>query len=416
MKISKLLKTLTAGILDSSKKGSAMEGSVNAERLHISFFGSINAGKSSLVNAISSQEMSIVSPSPGTTTDPVRKSMELLPLGPVLLIDTPGYDDQGELGKLRVEKTKKVLGETDLAVLVLDGSKRIAPQDKDIITLFEEKNIPYLVVNNKSDLFEKKTDKIFENEISVSAKNGENIRELKEKIAELAKKINASKKVFIGNLVKENDIVILVIPTDEAAPKDRIILPQQMAVRSIIDKNALPYVCNVKTLPKALNSLKEKPALVITDSQVFSQVDKILPEEIPLTSFSILMADYKGTLKTQVEGAETINKLKDGDCVLISEGCTHHRQCGDIGSVKLPAFLKKHTGKELNFSITSGGTFPDDLSQYKLIIHCGGCMLNEREMQTRMKRAGECGIPFTNYGMAIALCSSILERSLEIFK
>lgn len=391
-----------------------IQGSTNAERLHIAFFGARNAGKSSLVNAVTSQEMSIVSPTPGTTTDPVKKAMELLPIGPVLIIDTPGFDDEGELGEKRVERTEEILAQTDVAVLVVDSQKEFSPEDNLLIQKFSEKNIPFLKVKSKCELSSKK-DETFDG-LYVSAKTGENISSLKESIALLAKKITETKREFIGDIVHEGETVILVIPTDAAAPKDRIILPQQMAVRSIIDRNAMPYVCNVNTLPLALKTLSVPPALVITDSQAFREVNELLPKEIPLTSFSILMAQYKGTLEQSVVGAKKIDELKDGDTVLISEGCTHHRQCGDIGTVKLPLALKKHTGKKLNFEFTSGGTFPKDLSPYSLIIHCGGCMLNEREMQSRLCSATEQKIPMTNYGMALALCNGILARSLFFYQ
>lgn len=397
--------------------------SVGANEIHISFLGAMNAGKSSLLNAVTSQDMSVVSSAPGTTTDPVKKSMELLPLGPVLLIDTPGYDDSGELGSLRVQKTMDAIRQSDAAVLVLDATLGVRECDKKAAALLKEKAIPFVVAWNKADIgapsdsgepgkaavFGLETPAVF-----VSAKTGFNIEELKEKIALVAKSSD-SKKEFIGGLVKPGDTVILVIPTDESAPKDRIILPQQMAVRSVIDKGALAVSCNPQTLKAALLSMKKAPDLVITDSQAFSSVAKILPKETPLTSFSILMADYKGTLQAEVEAVQKIKELKDKDLVLISEGCSHRRQCADIGTVKLPAALKKFTGKDLRFEWTSGQGFPRDLSPYALAIHCGACMLNAREMQGRLALAKEIGLPMTNYGMALALCSGLLERSLKVF-
>ncbi len=401
--------------------------SVGANKIHISFLGAMNAGKSSLVNAVTSQDLSVVSSAPGTTTDPVKKSMELLPLGPVLVIDTPGYDDSGELGTLRVQKTMDAIRQSDAAVLVLDATLGVRECDKKAAALLKEKAIPFVVAWNKADLrvacgssdsstsgkaaavFGLETPAVF-----VSAKTGSNIEELKEKIALVAKSSD-SKKEFIGGLVKPGDTVILVIPTDESAPKDRIILPQQMAVRSVIDKGALAVSCNPQTLEAALLSMKKAPDLVITDSQAFSSVAKILPKETPLTSFSILMADYKGTLRAEVEAVKKIKELKDKDLVLISEGCSHRRQCADIGTVKLPAALKKFTGKDLRFEWTSGQGFPRDLSPYALAVHCGACMLNAREMQGRLALAKESGLPMTNYGMALALCSGLLERSLKVF-
>lgn len=401
--------------------------SVGANKIHISFLGAMNAGKSSLVNAVTSQDMSVVSSAPGTTTDPVKKSMELLPLGPVLLIDTPGYDDTGELGSLRVQKTMDAIRQSDAAVLVLDATVGVRECDKKAAALLKEKAIPFVVAWNKADLGSpsdsgdsgalEKVAAVFGLEtpaVFVSAKTGLNIEGLKEKIALVAKSSD-SKKEFIGGLVKPGDTVILVIPTDESAPKDRIILPQQMAVRSVIDKGALALSCNPQTLDAALRSIKKAPDLVITDSQAFSSVAKILPKETPLTSFSILMADYKGTLRAEVEAVQKIKELKDNDLVLISEGCSHRRQCADIGTVKLPAALKKFTGKDLRFEWTSGQGFPRDLSPYALAIHCGACMLNAREMQGRLALAKESGLPMTNYGMALALCSGLLERSLSVF-
>ena len=392
--------------------------SVGANKIHISFLGAMNAGKSSLVNAVTSQDMSVVSSAPGTTTDPVKKSMELLPLGPVLLIDTPGYDDTGELGSLRVQKTMDAIRQSDAAVLVLDARLGVRECDKKAAALLKEKAIPFVVAWNKADLGAPSDSGAVPGldtpAVLVSAKTGLNIDALKEKIA-LAAKSSQSQKEFIGGLVRPGDAVILVIPTDESAPKDRIILPQQMAVRSVIDKGALAISCNPQTLEAALLSMKKAPDLVITDSQAFLAVAKILPKETPLTSFSILMADYKGTLRAEVEAVQKIKELKDKDLVLVSEGCSHRRQCADIGTVKLPAALKKFTGKDLRFEWTSGQGFPRDLSPYALAVHCGACMLNAREMQGRLALAKESGLPMTNYGMALALCSGLLERSLKVF-
>lgn len=384
----------------------------SAERVHIGFFGKRNAGKSSVVNAVTNQELSVVSDVKGTTTDPVYKAMELLPLGPVEIIDTPGFDDEGELGSLRVKKTKQILNKTDIAVLVIDGSVGLTAAESELIGLFVKKSIPYLIVYNKSDIAPKTN--CAENEISVCALTGSNISELKEKIASLVKSDSESRRI-IGDIIKPEDIVVLVTPIDEAAPKGRIILPQQQTLRDILDADALAVVTKEFQLEAALKKLAVKPALVITDSQAFAMVSKIVPEDIPLTSFSILMARYKGFLESAVIGAAAIDDLKDGDKVLISEGCTHHRQCGDIGSVKLPALLRKKTGADIDITLSSGRDFPEDVSQYKLVIHCGGCMLNEREIKYRMNSAEECNVPFTNYGTALAHLNGILKRSLGIF-
>lgn len=384
----------------------------SAERVHIGFFGKRNAGKSSVVNAVTNQELSVVSDVKGTTTDPVYKAMELLPLGPVEIIDTPGFDDEGELGSLRVKKTKQILNKTDIAVLVIDGSVGLTAAESELIGLFVKKSIPYLIVYNKSDIAPKTN--CAENEISVCALTGSNISELKEKIASLVKSDSESRRI-IGDIIKPEDIVVLVTPIDEAAPKGRIILPQQQTLRDILDADALAVVTKEFQLEAALKKLAVKPALVITDSQAFAMVSKIVPEDIPLTSFSILMARYKGFLESAVIGAAAIDDLKDGDKVLISEGCTHHRQCGDIGSVKLPALLRKKTGADIDITLSSGRDFPEDVSQYKLVIHCGGCMLNEREIKYRMNSAKECNVPFTNYGTALAHLNGILKRSLGIF-
>lgn len=384
----------------------------SGERLHISFFGRRNAGKSSLVNAVTGQELSVVSDVRGTTTDPVTKAMELLPLGPVVIIDTPGIDDEGALGELRVKKTRQILNRTDIAVLVVDSTAGLSSAEDELLKIFSEKKLPFLIVYNKSDLREK-TD-CAENEISVSAANGDNINELKEKLAVLVRKNNEEKHI-IGDFLSEGDFAVLVTPIDEAAPKGRIILPQQQTIRDILDSGAIAVVTKESELAETLSKLGTKPKIVITDSQVFGMVSRIVPEDIPLTSFSILMARYKGFLDTAVKGAAAISSLSDGDTILISEGCTHHRQCGDIGSVKLPALLRKTTGKSLNIELSSGREFPDDLSRYSLVIHCGGCMLNEREVTYRRKSAEEQNVPFTNYGIAIACMNGILRRSIGIF-
>lgn len=384
----------------------------NANRVHIGFFGKRNAGKSSVVNAVTGQKLSIVSNVKGTTTDPVSKAMELLPVGPVVIIDTPGIDDEGLVGELRVRRARQILNKTDVAVLIIDGVIGKTQTDYDLIKLFEEKSLPYIIVYNKSDL--SKHDNLKENEISVSAITGENINELKERIAKLAKTEENEKRI-IGDFLNPSDIVVLVTPIDGSAPKGRMILPQMQTIRDILDGNALCVVTQTGQLKAALNSLKEPPKMVVTDSQAFSIVKDIVPETVPLTSFSILFANYKGVLKTAAAGASSIEDLKDGDTVLISEGCTHHRQCEDIGTVKLPNWIKKHTGKSIEFEFTSGGEFPEDLSKYSLIVHCGGCMLNEREVLYRQKCAQDQGIPFTNYGTLIAYMNGILKRSSAIF-
>ena len=384
----------------------------SSERIHIGFFGRRNAGKSSVVNAVTGQELSVVSDVKGTTTDPVTKAMELLPLGPVVIIDTPGFDDVGTLGEMRVRKTKQILNRTDLAVLIVDNSTGLSDTDKQLIGIFREKDIPYITVYNKSDTAPK-TD-CGEGEISVSAVCRENINELKEMMAHMTKR-QGEEKVLVGDLLSEGDLVVLVTPIDESAPKGRMILPQVQAIRDILDANAVNIVTKETQLAETLAKLGTKPRMVITDSQAFGMVSRIVPEDIPLTSFSILMARYKGFLETAVKGAAAIKNLQDGDTVLISEGCTHHRQCGDIGSVKLPALLKKTTGKAINIALSSGREFPEDLSPYKLVIHCGGCMLNEREMVYRRKNAEDQGVPFTNYGIALAMMNGILKRSLGVF-
>ena len=377
-----------------------------SERPHIAFFGCTNSGKSSLVNAITNQQLSVVSDIKGTTTDPVSKSMELLPLGPVVIIDTAGIDDEGKLGNLRIERTKQVLDKTDIAVLVIDSTIGETEFDKKMVSEFEERKIPFIVVYNKTDLASNSG-------FAVSALTGKGVNELKEKLATLINQ-NKKEKFIIKNRLQAGDIVIMVIPIDESAPKGRIILPQQNTLREILDAHATAICCGVNALEDILK--KVTPKFVITDSQAFNEVKKIVPENIILTSFSILMANYKGELKTLVNGAQKISELNDGDKILISEGCTHHRQCNDIGTVKLPNWIKKYSNKDLIFEFTQGGEFPQDLSKYALIVHCGGCMLNEVEMKSRLKRANEQNIPIVNYGMAIAYMNGILERSMEIFQ
>lgn len=387
---------------------------VSAERVHIGFFGLRNAGKSSLVNAFTGQNLAVVSDIKGTTTDPVKKAMELLPMGPVVVIDTPGIDDEGALGEMRVKKAKEVLSKTDVAILVADSSKGLTDADKGLIKLFEERKIPYITAFNKCDLLQSKKEST-EKEIYVSALKGENIELLKNTVAALSGK-NEEKKYIVSDLLDEGDTVVLVIPIDEAVPKGRLILPQQQTIRDILEKGCMALSVRDTELKAALSALKEKPKMVITDSQAFAEVSKLVPKDIPLTSFSILFARYKGELASLVEGAKALDCLSDGDTVLISEGCTHHRQCNDIGTVKMPNWIKKHTGKELDFEFTSGGEFPDDFSKYALIVHCGGCMLNEREMKSRQQRARENSVPMVNYGMAIAHMNGILKRSLQIFE
>ena len=385
----------------------------SSERIHIGFFGLRNAGKSSLVNAVTGQELSLVSDVLGTTTDPVKKAMELLPLGPVVIVDTPGIDDEGELGGMRVKKAKQALSYVDIAVLVTDCTKSETQQEKELTELFRERSIPYLIAKNKADLLEEIPDAA-ENEIYVSAVRNVNITELKERIGALSKN-KKEEKYIVSDLLESGDTAVLVVPIDESAPKGRLILPQQQTIRDILEKGGLVTVCRDTELKQALRSLSEKPKLVITDSQAFGRVARDTPEDVLLTSFSILFARYKGDLEGTVRGAARLKELKDGDKVLISEGCTHHRQCGDIGTVKLPAWIKKYTGKNLEISFTSGGDFPDDLSEYALVIHCGGCMLNEREMKSRLLCCRNAGVPVTNYGVAIAELHGILKRSLSPF-
>lgn len=405
---------------------------VSAERVHISFFGRRNAGKSSLVNAVTGQNLAVVSDVKGTTTDPVKKSMELLPIGPVVIIDTPGFDDEGTLGELRVQKTREILAKTDVAVLVLDATEEPGVQEQEFLALLQEKKLPFVVVKNKVDLVEGvekgsaargyvgaktevngKEQNAYQ-ELYVSATQNVNIKELKELLGTLAKSKENNKKI-VADLLEPGDVVILVTPIDESAPKGRLILPQQQTIRDIIDAGCMAFVCQDTELSQTLASLAKPPKMVITDSQAFGRVSKMVPEDIALTSFSILFARYKGDLVTQVKGAAMLSKLQDGDKILIAEGCTHHRQCGDIGTVKLPNWIQKFSNAKVQIDFTSGGEFPQDVSEYKLIVHCGGCMLNEAEMKHRISLAKEADVPMTNYGVAIAHVNGILKRSLELF-
>lgn len=399
----------------------------SGERIHIGFFGRRNAGKSSVVNAVTGQDLAVVSQVEGTTTDPVKKAMELLPLGPVVIIDTPGFDDEGALGELRVKKTRQILAQTDIAVLVIDSQRGRCACDEELVGLFKERKIPYVLAWNKSDL-EGKKDGIKEDEhtaseglktcsIRVSALTGEGIYALKEKIGELYRAWKAEQgeeKKLVSDLLEKGDQVILVIPIDKAAPKGRLILPQQQVIRDLLDARCTAVCIQEDNVKATLESLRKPPAMVITDSQVFARVQEDVPEEVPLTSFSILMARYKGFLSTAVKGAAQIDHLQDGDRVLIAEGCTHHRQCDDIGTVKIPRWLRARTGKDILFETASGTGFPEDLTPYALVIHCGGCMLNEREMQSRIGRARTQDVPVTNYGTAIAYMNGILKRSVEM--
>jgi [FeFe] hydrogenase H-cluster maturation GTPase HydF len=434
-----------------------MNETVSAERIHIGFFGVRNAGKSSVVNAVTGQEMALVSEIKGTTTDPVKKTMELLPLGPVVIIDTPGIDDEGTLGELRVKKTRQVLNYTDVAVLVVDGSRGMCAADHELIQLFQEKQLPYVIAYNKADLMQKEqaeddsdeSKKIDAKEsvvnphgtaipkqecaLRISARTGQNIYELKEKIGHLMKQQEQNKHL-VADLLEMQDLVVLVVPIDSAAPKGRLILPQQQVIRDALEVGAVVTVVRESELAYALETSPKKPKMVITDSQVFGAVSKIVPEDVLLTSFSILMARYKGELETVIRGAAYLDQLQDGDTVLISEGCTHHRQCDDIGTVKLPAWVKNYTKKDLKFEFTSGMGFPElsapdgngvsdgqetgkgeNCSRYAMIIHCGACMLTEREMHSRLRQAAEANVPITNYGIAIAKMHGILKRSLGPF-
>ena len=399
----------------------------SSERTHIGIFGKRNAGKSSVINAITGQSLAIVSDIKGTTTDPVLKSMELLPLGPVVLIDTPGLDDEGDLGHLRIQKAYQILNKTDIALLVIDGTAGMTAEDYQILDRIRAKNIPYLIVFNKADLApdadtsdaapsnaDTSDTADAANVIWVSAVTGLHIQELKERLATLLPDEDSGKTI-LGDLIRPSDFIVLVVPIDKAAPKGRLILPQQQTIRDILDHNAISIVVKETDLKHTLETLGKKPALVITDSQVFDKAAADTPSDIPLTSFSILFARYKGNLKTLVDGARMLRHLENGDKILISEGCTHHRQCDDIGTVKLPRLIRNYTGKELEFEFTSGTEFPFSLEKYRLIVHCGGCMLNEREMKYRIRCAEDAGIPITNYGTAIACMKGILEHSIEIF-
>ena len=384
----------------------------SAERLHIGIFGTRNAGKSSVINAITGQDLAIVSDVKGTTTDPVYKAMELLPLGPVVLIDTPGLDDEGELGAMCVRKSYQVLNKTDIALVIADASDGAGAEENALIARIRAKGIPYLLVYNKSDRGTGAP--LPPDAIAVSAKTGENIHALKERIGALIPQGGNGKRI-VGDLLSPSDVVVLVVPVDAAAPKGRLILPQQQTIRDILDASAIAVVSKETELSDTLAALARPPRMVITDSQAFGVVSKLVPREIPLTSFSILFARYKGNLAAAVRGAKAVDSLRDGDAVLICEGCTHHRQCGDIGTQKLPAWIRQHTGVSPAFSFTSGGDFPDDLAGYRLIVHCGGCTLNEREMQYRLKCAADAGVPMTNYGTMIAYIHGVLARSVAPF-
>lgn len=384
----------------------------SGERIHIGFFGRRNAGKSSVVNAVTGQDLAVVSDVKGTTTDPVSKAMELLPLGPVMVIDTPGFDDEGMLGELRIRKTRQVLNKTDIAILVVDAAEGLSDCDRQLIDLFRDKELPYLIVYNKSDLLDAIPED-GENTIFVSALTGTKIFELKERMAAL--KPQGEEKRIIADKLPAGSLAVLVVPIDKAAPKGRLILPQQQTIRDILEGGSMALVVRDAELPATLERLVKAPELVITDSQVFGPVSKMVPPAVPLTSFSILMARYKGLLEEAVRGAAAVASLEDGDTVLIAEGCTHHRQCNDIGTVKIPNWLRSHTGKTLNIRTCSGTEFPDDLTGIRLVIHCGGCMLGEREVRYRMKCAADQGVPITNYGILIAHLNGILKRTVEIF-
>ena len=400
----------------------------SGERLHIGFFGRRNAGKSSLVNSVTGQDLAVVSEVRGTTTDPVTKSMELLPLGPVVIIDTPGFDDEGSLGGLRVQRTRKILEKTDMAVLVVDTTEGFGKTDEELADLFAERNVPFIIALNKSDIPEDSEDHNVDEEalgilqniakksqgmVHVSTVSGQGIEELKIRLAAL--KPEGGKEKLIADKIDRGDIIVLVVPIDKAAPKGRLILPQQQTIRDILDAGASALVVQDSELADTLAKLGTKPALVVTDSQVFGKVDKIVPSDVPLTSFSILMARYKGLLDDAVRGVAAISRLKDGDRVLIAEGCTHHRQCGDIGTEKIPRWLREFTGSELVFETASGTGYPDDLTPYAMVVHCGGCMLNEKEVKHRADKTVSQGVPITNYGTMIAYVHGILKRSLEIF-
>ena len=393
-----------------------------SERVHIGFFGKRNAGKSSVMNAVTGQEIAVVSDVRGTTTDPVYKSMELLPLGPVVMMDTPGIDDEGDLGALRVRKSYQVLNKTDAAVLVIDGAEGVSKEDSELVARIRRKKIPFLVAVNKRDIAPEGAVHRVREElglddsqiVAVSASDGTGINELKERIARTAR-TEETQKYIVRDIVSPSDFVVLVVPIDKAAPKGRLILPQQQTIRDILDGDAVSIVVKDCELKETLQKLGKKPKLVITDSQAFSKVSADTPDDILLTSFSILFARYKGNLETAVRGVTAVDGLRDGDVVLISEGCTHHRQCDDIGTVKIPRWIREYTGKKVQFETTSGTEFPDDLSRYRMVIHCGGCMLNEREMKYRLSCAQDQDVPMTNYGILIAYVKGILKRSVEVF-
>ena len=407
---------------------------LQGDRIQIALFGKRNAGKSSVINAVTGQQLAIVSEVKGTTTDPVSKAMELLPLGPCMFIDTPGIDDEGELGEKRVERAMQVLNRTDIALVVIDintveeedweSVRGLPPKEMEIISLIEEKKIPYVIVLNQADRMEDTASEEIRNQIAmkngtvpavvVSSKTGDGLEELKDTLIRLAPDADA-KLHIVGDLIEEGDIILLVVPVDSAAPKGRLIMPQQQVIRDILDNQAIAIVVQVPQLPKALEDFQDRIKMVITDSQVFKEVSAILPESMLLTSFSILFARHKGNLLKLVEGVRTVDRLKDGDRVLVAEGCTHRRQCEDIGTVKIPRWLKEHTGKDLVIETCSGMEFPADLSKYSLIIHCGGCTLHEKEMKHRIFRAGQQQVPIVNYGIFIAYVNGILERSVEVF-
>ena len=388
-----------------------MNATPSGNRTHIGIFGRRNAGKSSLINALTGQKLAIVSDIKGTTTDPVSKAMELLPLGPVVMIDTPGLDDEGELGAKRIEKAMQVLRKTDIALLVADTAEGLDESDRALLDRIRAMQLPYLVVYNKCDEADCPVEDA-QHSACVSALTGRGIHELKERIAHLTPE--GSEKKLLGDLLSPGDVVVLVVPVDESAPKGRIILPQQQALRDVLDAHATAVVCQDTDLKRTLEGLGAKPRMVVTDSQAFASVSRDTPRDVPLTSFSILMARYKGYLDAALRAMPAVESLADGDTVLIAEGCTHHRQCNDIGTVKIPRWLRAHSGKDIAIKTCSGTEFPDDLSPFKLVIHCGGCMLNERELLYRMREAERQGVPFINYGLLIAHMQGILERAIEV--